>query len=230
MARPCGTVEDMDKKAGVVSMVLIPAAISLVVTVVRLVGEMQGWNAELFRNEAPGGENAPGLIGITWLVPLFGFWFGRKLKKGGDVPDLGKAALRFVIGAAVLAGGFFALVQLGLLTMPDKDAPAEPGGVEYVLGLVLVAIIVGFTAWGRLATTLLVYGLLARIPVVAVTWFAVENDWDSHYTKLPAGTVLESEADRFLFLATPQLTVWIAFTILLGGLFGCLGAKLTKAD
>tara|TARA_R110002072_G_scaffold299403_3_gene474884 strand:- start:32425 stop:33105 length:681 start_codon:yes stop_codon:yes gene_type:complete len=219
----------MDKPSGALSMVLVPAAISLAITVVRLVGELQGWDESLFRNSTPGEEGMPAIIGISWLVPIFGFWFGRKLKLGtGGPASLGKASIRFLIATAVLIGGFAACIGLGLLTMPSKDAPAEPAGLEYVLGLVIVAIIIGFTAWPRLAATLLLYGLLARIPVIAVTWFALENDWDSHYTKLPVGTVLADEGDRFAFLAVPQLTVWIVFTILVGGLFGCLGAKLTK--
>lgn len=211
-------------------MVLVPAVISLVVTVLRLVGELQGWHDSLFSNVAPGGESKPGWVGIAWLVPIFGFWFGRKLKLStGGSASIGKAALWFLIGAAVLIGGMFACVALELMVMPSEDAPGEPTGLAYALGLVVVSAIIMIAAWPRLAATLLLYGILARIPVIVITWLAIDNGWDSHHTKLPVGTVLAEESARFTFLAMPQMTFWIVFTMLVGGLFGCLGAKLTKA-
>ena len=75
-----------DKAPGMWRPILIAAALSLVVTVVRLVGEVNGWNAVLFRS--------PGVIGITWLVPIVGFWFGYRLRRGtGEPMHAGKAAL-----------------------------------------------------------------------------------------------------------------------------------------
>ncbi len=57
-------------------LILVPAILSLLVSLVRLTGElMQG--SELFFNRAAGGPGA--LIGITWLVPIFGFYFGWSL-------------------------------------------------------------------------------------------------------------------------------------------------------
>ena len=57
-------------------MVLGPALITLAVTLLRLVGELQGWSPRLFSREAGGGG---ALVGISWLVPVFGAWFGCKL-------------------------------------------------------------------------------------------------------------------------------------------------------
>ena len=50
-------------------LVLIPAVITLGVTVLRLLGELQGWSKLLF-NTQPGGGG--GLVGIVWLVPVLG--------------------------------------------------------------------------------------------------------------------------------------------------------------
>ncbi|MEO6597565.1 MAG: hypothetical protein ABIP94_22710 [Planctomycetota bacterium] len=218
----------MDSKAPRTwSLVLVPAVVSLIVTILRLVGELQGWNDQFFSNVAPGGEHKPGFVGISWLIPIFGFWFGFKLRRStGQPPHAGKSALRFLIGAAIVIGGFFGLAAAGLIVVPNADAPGEPKGLEYALGLLVLAAIVMITAWPRLACVLVLYALLARIPVVAVTYFALQKGWDSHYTKLPVGTTLPLGVDRFTFLAMPQMTVWIVATVMLGGLFGCLGAVL----
>ena len=208
-------------------MILIPAIITLLVTVLRLVGELQGWNDQVFSNVAPGGEQKPGFMGIAYLVPIFGLWFGFKLRRStGQPPHIGKAALRFLIGAVVLIGGFMACMGLELITLPNKEAPGQPTGLMYSIILIGVTAILLLSAWPKLAITLLLYGLMARIPIVIITYLAIDNGWDSHHVKLPVGTVLLDEAERFTYLAMPQMTFWLIFTMLVGGLFGCLGAKL----
>ncbi len=219
-----------DKAPGTWSLVAIPAAISLLVTILRLCGELNGWNATLFGNAAPGSSTPQGLLGISWLIPVFGFWFGWRLRSlHGEPAHAGKAALRCAIGAVVMVGGMMALGAAGLVTFPDENAPAEAKGFAYVLGVVALAGIVILTAWPRLAVTLIVYGLLARIPVVVITWVALgQEDWNTHYTQLPAGTLLPEGVSKFAFLALPQVTFWIVGTMMIGGLFGCLGAALRR--
>jgi hypothetical protein len=71
-------------------LILVPAVITLAVTLLRLVGESQGWSPILFDR----GEEArsPSLVGIVWLVPVFGAWFGWKLTRAGSGPgSLGRA-------------------------------------------------------------------------------------------------------------------------------------------
>jgi hypothetical protein len=50
-------------------LLLVPALITLAVTVVRLVGELMRWNPTFFSREAGG---AGAIVGIVWLVPVFG--------------------------------------------------------------------------------------------------------------------------------------------------------------
>src|SRR5262245_9087042 len=64
--------------------VVIPVLITLAVPVLRLVGERNHWSPTLF-NDAPGGQMA--LIGIVWLVPIFGIYFALKLVRIGLVPE-----------------------------------------------------------------------------------------------------------------------------------------------
>jgi len=63
--------------------ILVPALITLVVTLLRLVGELQNWSPAFFSREAGGGG---ALIGIAWLVPIFGVYFALKLSRGGAAP------------------------------------------------------------------------------------------------------------------------------------------------
>lgn len=208
-----------DRTPGIWSLVLVPAVVTLVVSVVRLAGEVRGWSEPLFVS--------PGFVGIMGLIPVFGVWFGLRLRRAtGQPPHAGKAALRFAIGAAVLVGGFAAGMATGLITMPDREHPQEASGLPYALGAVGLAGVVMFTAWPRLAVTLLVYALLARIPVVVITWLALERGWETHYTHLPPGLLLPADVSKLAFLATPQLAYWPVVTLGLGGLCGCLGAAL----
>lgn len=211
-------------RPGVWSLVAVAAVLTLLVTVTRLVGEMQGWNPALFGTAAGG---AGTLVGISWLVPLFGLWFGWRLRRTGADVRWGRAAVLYLLGVGVFAGGVFGSVQLGWLKFPTVEHPGEAEGMRYFLGTMLVAALVGLVAWPRLSIVLLVYGLLARIPVVAVTWLAVHNKWDTHYAKLGPGLTASSLDDAFYKLSLAQVTFWIfTFTLLVGGVFGCLGAAL----
>ena len=88
----------------------------------------------------------------------------------------------------------------------------------------IVGTIIAFVAWRRVASALLLYGVLARVPVIIVTWFAVQNQWGTHYEKLPPGNPVRVGNELFVYLAMPQLFFWIPFTVLVGGLFACIGA------
>src|SRR5262245_65052492 len=65
-------------------LILVPSVITLAVTLLRLVGELQNWSPRLF-NKEPGGGGA--LVGIAWLVFVFGAWFAWKLIDMGHAPD-----------------------------------------------------------------------------------------------------------------------------------------------
>jgi hypothetical protein len=106
------------------SLVRIPAAITLGVTLLRLLLELGGAPGWLASNAAGG---ARALLGIAWLPLIFGPWFAFRIRP--HVPSTGS------------------LVK-------------------------------------RLAKTLLLYGLAARIPVALITIPAVLGNWGTHYDKL----------------------------------------------
>jgi len=212
------------------SLVRIPAVITLVVTVLRLVGELAGWNDSLFSNIAPNAEEwKPGWVGISWLMPIFGFWFGFRLRRSTAEPERrGRALLLILIAIGVLAGGMWGLIELGLVTMPGADNAGEPSGLGFMLAVFLIAIVIGLAAWWRLGRVMLLYAILARIPVIVVTYFAVHYEWDTHYNKPPPGLAPQQGDELFLMLAAPQATFWIVLTVLTGGLTGCIAAAVTR--
>src|SRR3990172_7918571 len=94
-------------------LIRIPAMLTLVVTVLRLVGELLHWSPFWF-NPEPGGGAA--LIGIVWLAPVFGIYFALKLKSVGETPKIGRTIGFSLLGLLILVGGFIlvsAVFQLG---------------------------------------------------------------------------------------------------------------------
>jgi hypothetical protein len=199
----------------VLSLVLIPAAITLGVTLLRLTGELLGWSPDLF-SRAPGGGLA--VVGITWLAPIFGFYFGDRLTREGIEPSsMGRAA-----GVPLAA-----LVVLPLLAHLATRADADRTATEHMTVWAVVAVVatgVGFAAWPRLGRVLLVYALAARLPVVALMWAAMRWNWGTHYDAAPPGFPSVIPFQRWIWTGlVPQMTVWIAWTVLTGALLGALG-------
>src|SRR5258707_14938856 len=73
----------MTNDVSIKKLILVPALITLAVTLLRLTGELMHWSKALF-NPAAGGGGA--LVGIAWLVPVFGVYFGLKLAGAGLAP------------------------------------------------------------------------------------------------------------------------------------------------
>lgn len=207
---------------GTWSLVAVPAILTLLVTVVRLLGELQGWNPSLFNTEAGGGG---ALVGITWLVLPFGFWFGWRLRRAGATAKPGRAAFLYVAAIAVMAGGIFGLYYAEMVSFPNEENPGQLEGMPLLLAVLAIAAVVAIAAWPRLTITLMAYGVLARLPIVILTYVDIQAGWDTHYGALPPGAVVETDMEMFLALATPQATLWpFIFTPIVGGLLGCLGA------
>jgi hypothetical protein len=204
------------KSSSLTKAILIAAVLSLLVTVVRLVGQLQGWGGSLF-NKEPGGGGS--LLGITWLVMPFGFWFGRRLAKGGSRPaSLGKSALFLLLGIGLVVGVF----AYGIQAVPDWQERVLVLGVgSSIAGLCVLL------AWPRAWLVLVAYGLLARLPVVLVQYLAVQNGWDTHFAKGPPDAPPEL---ALTLLTVAQLSFWpLAFTPLVGGLFALLGARTVRS-
>jgi len=203
--------ENSDSKVSIPQLILIPSVITLAITILRLVGELNHWPTALFNPEAGGGG---AIIGITWLVPIFGIYFAMKLAAAGQGPaSAGKAIGYAILGFAVsFVGGF---VGFGW--------KAEfPGKI--VIGLLLIAAggVIPFFAWPALSKVLTAYGYAARIPVAILMYFAIRGDWHTHYDVIPPGFPENTPfwPKYFQIAFVPQMLMWIVFTIMIGSLFG----------
>lgn len=72
-----------DARLPIRSLVLGPALITLALTLLRLTGELLGWAPSVFVREGGGGGS---LLGIVWLAPVFGAFYGLRLAGRADRP------------------------------------------------------------------------------------------------------------------------------------------------
>lgn len=198
-------------------LILVPALITLAVTLLRLTGELLHWSKTLFNPEAGGGG---ALVGITWLAPVFGAYFGFKLARAGFSGATGPAIGFALLGLLIMPIGGFTGIRLGL---PEQGLSTL--GLFVVLSI--VGAVIAYRGWPALGRVLLAYGLAARIPVVLLMLAAMLGNWGTHYDAVgPQYAAMSPIAKWLLFGLLPQLTIWIWFTIALGGLLGALTAAV----
>jgi hypothetical protein len=207
-----------DERRSVRSLILVPSLITLSVTLLRLVGELNEWAPALFSRQAGG---AGALVGITWLVPIFGWYFGAKLGRDTSAPSGGRVVLHVLI-ALLLAAGAGLFVGLVL----HKGPPA-------VIPTVMVAGLIGswivWRGWPALAKTLLLYGLAARGPVIVVMLVAMLQNWGTHYDVSPPGYPADvPTVTKWIQIGVmPQLFLWIPYTMIVGALLGGIARLVT---
>jgi hypothetical protein len=199
------------------SLIWVPAVITLAVTILRLVGELEGWSP-IFFNKSAGGGGA--IIGISWLPIIFGPYFAWKLAAAGEGPaSFGKAIGMCAVGLVV----FF----LGAVAF-------RTGFMKHITALLLLGFALWLASafiprlgWRSLGNTLLAYAFAARIPVVVVMFIAMRANggqgWGTHYDVAGPGFKVTSFAQKFIDLALlPQMSLWIGWTVILGGLLGSI--------
>lgn len=201
-------------------LILIPALVSLAVTLLRLTGELLHWSDRWF-STATGGFVPAGyswVIGITWLALPFGAYFALRLMAMGEgPPSLWKAGLMAVLGLALVLGGQRLIPGIGF-----------PRVLIFVWLYMAFAAAIQYLGWPALFRTLLYYGLAARAPVVVVMFLAMVYDWGTHYDYVGMPPSFSMPLlPRFLWLAFfPQLVFWVGFTILTGSVAGIVAATL----
>ncbi len=200
-------------------LILVPAVITLAVTLLRLAGELQHWSKLLFSPSAGGGL---ALVGISWLPFAFGPYFAVKLAGSGQGSSgTGKTIGFVILGIVVFIGGTI----LGFA--PTFNFPGKQ-----ILGLVLMvaAALIPLAPWPALGKALLAYGYAARIPVAIVMYFAIKSSWGTHYDALPPSFSPDTPFwPKYVEIAlVPQLIGWIAYTVLVGTLFGAIIAAIAR--
>jgi hypothetical protein len=207
------------KEVPVWRLVLWPALITLGVTLLRLAGELLEWSPRLFNRDAGGGA---ALVGIVWLIFVFGIYFALRLAHLGEPPArLGPAAGWPALGLALNTAVFVGAIAL---------FPTRPV-VQLALFAVgsWVAILVARRGWPQLWRVLLAYGLLARLPVLVIMFLSIFGGWDTHYAKpRPDFPPMGSWGLFFWTALLPQLSVWIYLTVVLGLLMGAATVGLRR--
>jgi hypothetical protein len=212
----------MNERKSTWSLIAVPALITLAVTLLRLVGELQHWPAPWFNNAAGGGA---ALVGISWLPIFFGPWFAVKLARSGEAPANGGKAIGFaVLSAAVWFGGGFWLQSM----YPNLSYLA------FIPCLVmLAAAFLPGIGWPSLGRTLVAYAFAARIPVLLVMFLAMNGNggkgWGTHYDAVAPAMASLSFTRKYLYEAfVPQMTLWIGWTVAVGALFGSVAGVLAR--
>lgn len=207
-------------KSTINRLVMYPAIITLLITLLRLIGELLHGPAILF-SRAEGGGGA--IIGISWLPVIFGPYFAVKLIDRNLRPSsFAKTIILALAGFAALAcGGAVAFSNTVHFT----------GHIIVGLLLMVGAAALQYVPWRELAQTLIAYAYLARIPVAIVMFFAMLGHWGTHYDAVPPPYDQLPFLTKYLFLAlAPQLVLWVVFTMTVGALFGGIYAAIFRRN
>jgi len=205
-------------RLSVARLILIPGFITLAVTILRLVGELQHWSSAWF-NRSMGAS----IIGITWLAPVFGIYFALRLSNTDQQPTSFLRAIWYsVLGTLVVVGLAFAPGLLGV-------EHSFYGRLLYGWAIFVAGALVAGLGWPALFKTLLAYGYFARLPVAIIMFLAYRGNWGTHYDAVPSDVPTLSLVPKYLWLGFfPQLVLWIAYTILSGMLLGTLVAGIAR--
>lgn len=199
--------------------ILVPAVITLAVTVIRLIGELQHWNEIFFRRTAGGGG---AVVGIVWLAFVFAIYFAVTLQNNGEtLAGKGRAIGLCVLSLLVFVGGQF-LSFSGFQS--GSTFKSVLGGLVTIAALLIMRV-----AWPSLWNVLLAYALAARIPVIVIMYLAFSGNWGTHYDAVPPDVSYPNLTAKFIQLGViPQLLFWVPFTVIFCGLFGVITAAVRR--
>jgi hypothetical protein len=206
-------------ETNVTKLIFVPAVITLAITLLRLVGELQNWSPALFSKEAGGGG---AILGISWLPPILGIYFAWKLFRAGEAPtSAGRVILNAIFGIVLMfVGGFVGFA-------PQLQFP---GQIFVGLLIMIAAAAVQFPSWRKLFKVLLAYAFAARIPVAILMFFAIKGAWGTHYDVAPPGFPPETDwFSKYIQIGLiPQILLWIPFTIITGALTAGITAAIMQ--
>jgi hypothetical protein len=209
---------ESDASGRIRDLILWPALLTLGVTVLRFAGEMLQWSPRFFSREAGG---AGAIVGIVWLIPVFGAYFAVRLARAGSGPSgagraFGMALLAFALNTALGFGSFLLL----------KSPVAQLAAFTATSWL---ALLIARSGWPGLWRVLLAYALSARIPVLLLMAVSIFGGLDTHYAKPRPDFPPMGPLGLFFWTALlPQLSIWIYLTVVGGMLFGAPAAALAR--
>ncbi len=220
---------DVKPSPAFLRLILVPAVITLAVTVLRLTGELRHWSGEWFSTETGGiiPSGTSWIVGITWLAAIFGVYFAARLVRAGQGPrSIPKGVTFAVLGILIFLG-----VNPAVTLMHSVFNLSFPAILIPLWFIWIVAGLVQYFGWPQLFKALLLYAYAARIPVAIVMFFAMLGNWGTHYDYVGAPPQFSmSPVPRYLWLAFfPQLVAWVGFTITLGSVTGIVTALTMRS-
>ncbi|MFB3075236.1 MAG: hypothetical protein ACE1Z6_08675, partial [Candidatus Methylomirabilales bacterium] len=159
-------METSHSDLNVKKLIMVPALIALAITIARLVGELVGGSSVLFNRDAGGGG---ALVGIVWLVPIFGVYFAIKLVRQGSGPESVGKVIVLALAGLVIAGVATALI-FSLFGDPNVSV-SFGGAIGQQLGIAIASLVVVLIlrkGWPAFFQTMLSYAFASRIPVLIV--------------------------------------------------------------
>lgn len=193
--------------------VLIPSLVAIGVTLARLIGELRHWPKPLVNPDVCG----KAILGIIWLVPIFGIYFAMKLWRSRQPSRLS--------GAIALAVAGLLLKLLGTYFM-ERKGPYLPR-MSLNFAATLAGLLLQFLAWPELSKTLLAYGYLSRVPLAIVQFLAMRGSWGTHYDALDPDFPKIGFWSTYLRVAfVPNIFFMEAYTVIVGVLVGCLACAV----
>lgn len=205
-----------DSSTSTFRLILWPSIVTLAVSAVRLIGEQQGW----FSTNSGGSGT---WLGAFWFGLVFAVWFAFRLRRAGSAPRGARPWAWSMLSLLAIVAAFAFTLPAVIAANADEAgyAALRTSALAGIAGASIAAA-VQFVVWPRLAWTLLVYAIPARLTVVALTWFAKHNEWDSHYTKFgPKGWEFDMEGTMSR-AALMQMGFWVPITVVFGALLGVL--------
>lgn len=200
-------------------LLLAAAFLTLLATGLRLVGELQGWDPRWFSSEV-GGRS---WFGILWLAPLCGGLIGARLARTRGKPSFAASFWVPLTGVAML----FAAI---LYVSSHFEGTELARNLRYVCIGGPALLVLGVAVWPRATFAMLGYAVLARVPVLVVTYLDLHNGWQTHYGRVLPKLPPFSVDERLWLLASLQGGFWVPVTILLGVAGAALGAASVRSS
>jgi hypothetical protein len=142
---------EQQNKPGYGKLILIPAVITLCITLLRLAAELMNLPSWL-ANKHAGGMGA--LIGISWLPPIFGIYFARKLMgaAGKLWPKLLKTLFLYGLAARIpviiiMCFAIFGNWGTHYDSFPPGSLAAASPAMKFLEGGVLIQLVWWVSIW-----------------------------------------------------------------------------------
>ena len=222
-------MENTSRSTNIGRLIIAPFFVSLLMTILRLSGELHNWSDTWFSRETGGvvPTYTNWVVGITWLAIPIGVYMAYELAKSESlVPDPTKIIILSIIGLVVLYG------SLGILPwLREKFSLEFHTRLLIVWSVAAACGAIQAFGWKRLFKALLMYGFASRAIIAIVMFLAMRGNWGTHYDYFDFPPELKTDfwSEYFWLAFFPQLIFWVLFTVMAGSLSGGITLAIISA-